>query len=91
MAPGDVFDCSRCSCASYAPLADAGATISKSVLPVGDDTRELYLACCDGMEHSPPRRSDAVDALLSVLSEADLESPYAVRNLLYAWRTGQLA
>jgi hypothetical protein len=61
------------------------STISKSVLPVGRSTRELY-----GRLVELYSAADIEDAL-ALLAEADARDPFAVSNLLYAWRTGQLA
>jgi hypothetical protein len=43
---------------------------------------------CAGYSPNPDR--DAGE-LLQILADADARDPYAVGNLLYAWRTGQLA
>jgi hypothetical protein len=66
------------------------STISKSILPVGQSTRELWDAVVDCAGYSPNPDRDAGE-LLQILADADARDPYAVGNLLYAWRTGQLA
>jgi hypothetical protein len=63
------------------------STVSKTVLPVGQSTRELFakLTIFDEEER------DAILGTVQILADADARDPYAVGNLLYAWRTGQLA
>jgi hypothetical protein len=61
------------------------STVSKTVLPVGESTRELYAAINQHMEPG------FEDELMGILADADARDPFAVSNLLYAWRTGQLA
>jgi hypothetical protein len=58
------------------------STISKTVMPVGQSTRELFARLRPWMIR---------DEVLDILADADVRDPYAVGNLLYAWRTGQLA
>jgi hypothetical protein len=63
------------------------STISKSVLPVGQSTRDLLDELrlrMYGSDHA------AIDGAIGLLAEADARDPFAVSNLLYAWRTGQL-
>jgi hypothetical protein len=72
-------------------MTDKRSTISKTVLPVGESTRELYAAI---QRHvGLPIRwtpENTIDTVLDILAEADERDCYAVSNLLYAWRTGQL-
>jgi hypothetical protein len=64
------------------------STVSKTVMPVGQSTRELW----DEFRQTVPLDASAVpDWALDILADADARDPYAVGNLLYAWRTGQLA
>jgi hypothetical protein len=60
------------------------STVSKTVMPVGQSTRELWATIVQ------PGRADVVD-VIDILAAADERDCYAVSNLLYAWRTGQLA
>jgi hypothetical protein len=64
------------------------STVSKTVLPVGESTRELWarlLELDEDYEFLLPNQ------VLKILADADARDPFAVANLLYAWRTGQLA
>jgi hypothetical protein len=63
------------------------STVSRTVLPVGESTRELFsvMDCLfDGEGWYLPD-------VMNILADADARDPFAVANLLYAWRTGQLA
>jgi hypothetical protein len=64
------------------------STVSKTVMPVGQSTRELFerlLELDEDYEFLLPNQ------VLGILADTDARDPYAVGNLLYAWRTGQLA
>jgi hypothetical protein len=68
-------------------MAERESTVSKTVLPVGESTRELWalLTMFDAEEHA------AILGTIQILADADARDPFVVANLLYAWRTGQLA
>jgi hypothetical protein len=64
-------------------MAERRSTISKSILPVGQSTQELFALL------STP--GGQFEDIINALADADERDCYAVGNLLYAWRTGQLA
>jgi hypothetical protein len=64
------------------------STISKSILPVGQSTRESWAQI---QALKVPWEGWWMDEVMYILAEADARDPFAVANLLYAWRTGQLA
>jgi hypothetical protein len=64
------------------------STVSKTVMPVGQSTRELWARI---QALKVPWEGWWMDEVMDILADADARDPYAVGNLLYAWRTGQLA
>jgi hypothetical protein len=67
------------------------STVSKTVLPVGESTRELWGLIDDVGKAWTPMTTATMNAVIEILADADARDPFAVANLLYAWRTGQLA
>jgi hypothetical protein len=71
-------------------MAERESTVSRTVLPVGESTRELW-ARLEDLRWGTHTYSLGRDEVIQILADADARDPYAVANLLYAWRTGQLA
>jgi hypothetical protein len=64
------------------------STVSRTVLPVGESTRELWALL---EAQNVPYEGWYLPEVIQILADADARDPFAVANLLYAWRTGQLA
>jgi hypothetical protein len=71
-------------------VTERKSTISKTVMPVGQSTRELWDQIKD-YRWDTYTYGRGRDEIIDILADADARDPYAVGNLLYAWRTGQLA